>query len=54
MAYGPRGYQPNNTEVAVLLKMSLIQETGRAAQKNPYTGQPRCEYERSPMRDGLC
>jgi hypothetical protein len=45
MAHGPRAYQPNNSEAAVLLKMGLIQETGGAAQKNPYTGQLRREYE---------
>ena len=45
MAHGPRGYHPNNSETGVLLRLGLIRETGRAAQNNPYTGQPRREYE---------
>ena len=45
IAGGPRSYGQGNTEMAGLLKRGLIQETGRAVPKNPYTGQPRREYE---------
>ena len=45
IAGGPRSYGQGNTEMAGLLKRGLIQETGRAVPKHPYTGQPRREYE---------
>ena len=45
IAGGPRSYGQGNTEMVALLKRGLIQETGRAVTKNPYTGQPRREYE---------
>jgi hypothetical protein len=45
IARGPRCYGQGNTAIAGLLKRGLVQETGRAVPRHPYTGQPRREYE---------
>jgi len=45
LARGPRSYGEDNSQIGSLLKRGLVQETGRAVPKNPYTGQPRREYE---------
>ena len=50
IAGGPRSYGQGNTEMAALLKRGLIQETGRAVPRHPYTGQPRREYEITEAR----
>ena len=45
IARGPRCYAQDNSQTSSLLKRGLVQETDRAVPKNPYTGQPRREYE---------
>jgi hypothetical protein len=52
-AGGPRSYGQDSGEIGQLLKRGLIQETGRTVPKNPYTGQPRREYEITAAGQGV-